>query len=561
MDFLAIKRNLRKDYSPFKSFRLGLLSEASSQFLVQALRGLAYDYSIDLQIYNPVVGNTHQELKKDSDLLNFNPEGVLLYHSLPVLKSRFYKTDLVSRTNFATDFLAELQSSLAFLSAQNIQHVFTNLFEVEIDAVFGLSGFQNQNSFAFQLSAINSGLVSLAEQNKSLALFQLPSNHFDPTFYYSSQADISFEALPKVAQSVLQLLHARLGVMKKCVVIDLDNTIWGGIVGDDGWENLEIGLLGRGKVFSDIQTWLKELKNRGILLAVCSKNEEANAKEVFLKHPDMVLRMEDFALFVANWKPKNETILEIANSLNIGIDSLVFLDDNPAERELVATTLPAVSVPNLPNDPSLWLSFLQKENLFETIGATIEDANRTEMYQTLQKRKTEQLIHASLDDYLASLQMKVKILAFDSFTLPRVAQMLQRTNQFNLRTIRHSESDLRQMIDSDHYIGFAFSLSDKFGDEGIVSALFLKIESDRLFIDSWVMSCRVFGRELEFLVFNKMLEESKKLNLDIFAEYIPTAKNQMVKTLLSTLGFEETAKGFVLKSASQIAKSHYIAII
>lgn len=558
MDFLAIKRNLRKDYSTFKSFRLGVLSDASSQFLVQALRGLAYDYSIDLQIYNPVVGNIHQELKKDSDLLKFNPEGVLLYHSLPVLKSRFYKTDMVSRTDFATDFLAELQSSLAFLSAQNVHHIFANLLEVEIDAVFGLSGFQNQNSFAFQLSAINVGLVSLAKENKSLALFQLPSNHFDPTFYYSSQADISFEALPKVAQSVLQLLNARLGVVKKCVVIDLDNTIWGGIVGDDGWENLEIGLLGRGKVFSDIQTWLKELKNRGILLAICSKNEEANAKEVFLKHPDMLLRLEDFALFVANWKPKNETILEIANSLNIGIDSLVFLDDNPAERELVATTLPGVVVPDLPNDPSLWLSFLQKENLFETIGATIEDANRTEMYQTLQKRKTEQLIHASLDDYLGSLQMRVKILAFDSFTLPRVAQMLQRTNQFNLRTIRHSESDLRQMIDSGHYIGFAFSLSDKFGDEGIVSVLLLKIESDRLFIDSWVMSCRVFGRELEFLVFNKMQEESKKLNLDIFAEYIPTAKNQMVKTLLSTLGFEETAKGFVLKPASQIAKSHHI---
>jgi FkbH-like protein len=154
--------------------------------------------------------------------------------------------------------------------------------------------------------------------------------------------------------------------------------------------------------------------------------------------------------------------------------------------------------------------------------------------------------------------MKVKILPFDSFTLPRVAQMLQRTNQFNLRTIRHTESDLRQMIDSDNYRGFAFSLSDKFGDEGIVSALLLKIESDRFFIDSWVMSCRVFGRELEFLVFNKMLEESKKLNLDIFAEYIPTAKNQMVKTLLSTLGFEETAKGFVLKPANQIAKSHHI---
>jgi FkbH-like protein len=561
MDFLAIKRNLRKDYSSFKSFRLGLLSDASSQFLVQALRGLAYDYSIDLQIYNSVVGNIHQELKKDSDLLNFNPEGVLLYHSLPVLKSRFYKTDLVSRADFATEFLAEFGSSLAFLSTQNIQHVFANLLEVEIDAVFGLSGFQNQNSFAFQLSAINSSLVSLAEQNKSLALFQLPTNHFDPTFYYSSQADISFEVLPKVAQSVLQLLNARLGVMKKCVVIDLDNTIWGGIVGDDGWENLEIGLLGRGKVFSDIQTWLKELKNRGILLVVCSKNEESNAKEVFLKHPDMVLRLEDFALFVANWKPKNETILEIVNSLNIGIDSLVFLDDNPAERELVASTLPAIAVPDLPNDPSLWLSFLQKENLFETIGATIEDAKRTEMYQTLQKRKTEQLTHASSDDYLASLQMKVKILPFDSFTLPRVAQMLQRTNQFNLRTIRHSESDLRQIIDSGHYIGFAFSLSDKFGDEGIVCALLLKIESDRFFIDSWVMSCRVFCRELEFLVFNKMLEESKKLNLGIFAEYIPTSKNQMVKTLLSTLGFEETTKGFVLKPAHHIAKSHHIAII
>jgi len=561
MDFLALKKNLRKDYSGFRPYKLGLLSDAAPQYLAQALRGSSFDFKIDLQLFEAGIGLAEQEINIQSGLMNFGPDGVFYYHSLQVLKSKFYKTELSQRHNFGEDFIKSFKSNLDFFIKNKVAHVFSNLFHTEPDLIFGQGGFQNENSFAFQLIQINAGLAKLASQNSGLVLIALPANHFDSTFYYSSQADISFETLPILANSFLKLLQSRLGTMKKCIVLDLDNTIWGGIVGDDGWENIEIGNLGRGKVFSDIQFWLKELKNRGVLLVVCSKNEVANAKEPFLKNPDMVLKLDDFALFVANWLPKTENINEIVSALNIGIDSLVFLDDNPAERELVKNVFPDISVPDLPNDPSQWLVFLQKESLFESSGWTVEDVKRTKLYQIVTKRKSEQTSHASLDDYLESLQMKAKVSLIDAFSLPRVAQLLQRTNQFNLRNVRHSEAELSQMLDSGNYIGFAIGLEDKFGDEGIVSALIVKKEANSFIIDSWVMSCRVFSRGLECLVFNALIEEAKKDNSVIIAEYVESAKNQMLKKLLPTLGFASFEKGFRLDIQDQKMQKHYISVV
>lgn len=561
MDFLTLRKNLRKDYSAFKPYKLGLLSDAAPQYFGQALRGLAFDFKIDLQVFEAGIGLAQQELKPHSALMDFNPDGVFFYQSQQALKSNFYKTDLSDRTGFAERFLNSFRSNLDFLTKSRIAHAFTNLYTIEPDLVFGQSGFQNARSFAYQLLQINAGLAKLANEYSQLGIITLPPSHFDPAFYYSSQADISFASLPEVANSFLQLLQSRMGSIKKCVVLDLDNTIWGGIVGDDGWENIEIGSLGRGKVFSDFQLWLKELKNRGILLVVCSKNDEKNAMEAFQKNPEMVLKLEDFALFVANWLPKSENMTNILDALNIGADALVFIDDNPSERELIRTVFPDISVPELPNDPSEWLMFLQKQNLFESSVWTEEDSKRTALYQIESKRKLEQNAHASLDDYLKSLQMRATVMPIDSFSLPRVIQLLQRTNQFNLRNVRHSEKELSQMLESGQYVGYAISLEDKFGHEGIVSALILKKESNYLFIDSWVMSCRVFSRGLEYLVFNLLVEHANESNLTVKAEYVETTKNLLLKSLLPSLGFKATENGFVLDKQDLHIQSHHITIV
>ena len=236
-------------------------------------------------------------------------------------------------------------------------------------------------------------------------------------------------------------------------ILDLDNTLWGGIVSEAGVRGIEIGNLGKGHAFTDFQIWLRELKRRGILLAVCSKNDESAAKAPFLEHPEMILRLDDFAVFVANWNDKAENIKEIQRSLNIGMDSMVFLDDNPFERELVRTMLPEVTVPELPADPADYLSYLKSLNLFETTAYSGEDAERTKQYQTEEKRKNLRDSAGSYEAYLESLQMTADIRLFDEFQVPRISQLCNRSNQFNLRTVRYSEKEIENIIKDPEQIG------------------------------------------------------------------------------------------------------------
>jgi FkbH-like protein len=477
---------------------------------------------------------------------------------LPALKRSFYQTPLVERQNFYARHLNTIKNTIESLSFSP-QNIFISIHELASDEVYGQQGFQNENSFLFQLLKIQHELSQYVQLKNQVGLLSIASSYFNAPFFYATQSDISLEAMPQVAYQLLQMLNARLGKMKKCVIVDLDNTLWGGIVGDDGWENLELGNLKRGKVFEDIQLWLRELKDRGVVLVVCSKNEESTAKEVFEKHPDMVLDLEDFAFFVANWKAKSENVHHILASLNISEEHVLFLDDNPAERALVKEIFPRLTVPDLPKDPSDWIVFLQKQNLFEAANLSEEDRFRTKKYQQNARRNMSVQDIASIESYLKSLEMKAKILPIDSFTLPRVAQLLQRTNQFNLRTVRHSETEITKMLKED-CIGFAFSLQDKFGEEGIVSTVLLKKETDYFTVDTWVMSCRVFGRGLEMLVFNEIVRLAILHKKKIKAEYIPSYKNQLVKDKLKEMGLIEIDGVFELSPTEKNLQTHYIEL-
>jgi FkbH-like protein len=272
-----------------------------------------------------------------------------------------------------------------------------------------------------------------------------------------------------------------------------------------------------------------------------------------------VLGLEDFAMFVANWKTKSENVHHILASLNIADEHVVFLDDNIAERELIKKTFPKITVPNLPQDPSDWLLFLQKQILFEPSKSSDEDKFRTEKYQQNAMRKLSQQDTANIESYLKSLEMKAKILPIDSYSLPRVAQLLQRTNQFNLRTVRHSEHEIAKMIEG-NFLGFAFSLQDKFGQEGIVSALLLENEANNFIIDTWVMSCRVFGRGLELLVFNEIVRLAILHKKKIIAKYIPSSKNQLVKEKLKEMGMTEKNGVFELLPSEINLQKHHIEL-
>lgn len=364
---------------------------------------------------------------------------------------------------------------------------------------------------------------------------------FASNIYVSTEMVLNLDALPVVASRTMDIVCAAKGQFKKCLICDLDNTLWGGVVGDDGMEGIQLGHgLGIGKAFTELQEWVRKLKQRGIIICIASKNDENIAKEPFLHHPEMVLKLDDIAVFMANWETKVDNIRHIQSILNISFDSMVFLDDNPFERNMVRENIKGITVPELPEDPGDYLEYLYSLNLFETASYSATDKNRTKQYQVEAKRMSLKNTFENEADFLRSLDMESEVSGFTKFNIPRVAQLSQRSNQFNLRTVRYTESDCEQMASDAQTIDLCFTLKDKFGDNGLVSIVILKdMGNETLFVDSWIMSCRVLKRGMENFVLNTLVEIAKdKGYKHIIGEYLPTAKNKMVENHYSSLGFK-----------------------
>ena len=424
--------------------------------------------------------------------------------------------------------------------------VYYNYPEIE-DTVFGSYANKVQTSFTYQLRKLNYELMNLAQECQNLFICDLCGlqNKFgrdmmyDSTVYMSTEMLLSLDALPYVASRTMDIIGSIEGKFKKCLILDLDNTVWGGVVGDDGWENIQVGHgLGIGKVFTEFQEWVKKLKKRGIIVCVCSKNDENKAKEPFAKNPEMVLKLDDISVFIANWENKADNIRIIQSILNIGFDSMVFLDDNPFERNMVRKNVPGVTVPELPEDPGQYLEFLYSQNLFETASYSNADKDRTKQYQVEAKRVTAAKAFTNEADFLKSLNMLSK--GFDKFNTLRVAQLSQRSNQFNLRTVRYTEDQITAIDQSDKYATFSFTLEDKFGDNGLIAVIIMeKKDAETLFIDTWFMSCRVLKRGMEDFTLNILVDYAFQNGFKkIIGEYLPTAKNKMVKELYPSLGFD-----------------------
>ena len=351
---------------------------------------------------------------------------------------------------------------------------------------------------------------------------------------------IRMDVLPYVASRVMDIVCAIKGQFKKCLILDLDNTLWGGVIGDDGLEGIQLGHgLGIGKMFTEFQMWVKKLKQRGIIICVASKNNEETAKAPFEKHPDMVLKLDDIAVFQANWETKVDNIRTIQKILNIGFDSMVFLDDNPFERNMVRDNIPGITVPELPEYPEDYLEYLYSLNLFETASYSNLDKDRTKQYQVEAQRVTLSKTFTNEADFLKSLNMVSTVSGFTKFNTPRVAQLSQRSNQFNLRTVRYTDADIEALANDPNVIDLSFTLEDKFGDNGLIAVVIMKpLDEETLFVDTWFMSCRVLKRGMENFTLNTMAEKAKAAGYKrIIGEYLPTAKNVMVAELYPQLGF------------------------
>ncbi|MEI8278837.1 MAG: HAD-IIIC family phosphatase [Bacteroidota bacterium] len=550
IDFNILKRNLKKDVTGFKKIKIAILADFASQLLTQAIRAYGIGCNIDYEVFEADYNQIDRQIfDPSSELYEFNPDYIVIFRSSERLLKQFYKQDSREKEAFAENQVDYIDSLYQTITNTLKSKVIINT-HVEInDNVFGNYSGKTRSSFIYQIKKLNILLMDLSQKRESFYLSDIASvsakkgydNIFDPKIYVNADMVFSIDFLPYIAKNIHDTIQAISGTFKKCLILDLDNIIWGGIIGDDGMEGIQLGELGIGKVFSDLQLWVKALRKRGIVIAVCSKNTEEIAKEAFISHPNMVLKLDDIAVFVSNWENKVDNIKYIQGILNIGFDSMVFLDDNPFERNMVQQGIPDITVPSLPEDPAEYILFLRDLNLFETASYTEEDEVRTKQYQEEAKRKIVQKNFANEEEFLQSLNMKSDVKAFDAFTNPRISQLSQRSNQFNLRTIRYSEQEVREIATSGEYVTFSFTLEDIYGDYGLVAYVILhKRDAYTLFIDSWVMSCRVLNRGMESFTLNKIVELAKQQGFRrLVGEYIPTKKNELVKDNYLKLGFTE----------------------
>lgn len=364
---------------------------------------------------------------------------------------------------------------------------------------------------------------------------------FDPRYWFHSKQPMSFGCVVVYIRNMARIIRAIYGRSAKCLVLDLDNTLWGGVVGDDGIDGIKVGQGNAvGEAFLAFQKYILKLKQRGVMLAVCSKNEEENAKAPFLSRSDMVLKLDDFVAFKANWNTKPDNLQDIALELNIGLDSLVFVDDNPAERVHVKKRLPEVKVVELTDDPAEYPRILDRTGWFEAVTLTKEDRQKTEQYRDNKKRLRLRESVSDYNEYLRGLKQKASVRPFEARYFDRITQLINKSNQFNLTTKREHRSDIESYARDENMLTRYVTLTDIFGDNGLISVFYARKSADIFKIEQWLMSCRVLNRTVEQLLLNIIASEAKKSGAKALEGlYIPTKKNKLVEKHYEKLGFKQ----------------------
>lgn len=570
-----LKRNLKKDNSGQPTIKVALAGDTATQLLCTAIRGMGVERGYNIELFEAEYSQVEQQLlSPDSELYQYDADFIIIFQSTHKLGEYHALQSIERQSALADDRLSFVASVCENPALAGKKIVYFNYPEIG-DTVFGSYANKVETSFTYQVRKLNYELMRLSQQYQNLFICDLAElqnkfgrdGMFAPNTYANTEMVLRMDVLPFVASRVMDIVCAIKGQFKKCLILDLDNTVWGGVIGDDGLEGIQLGHgLGIGKMYTEFQMWVKKLKQRGIIICVASKNNEDTAKEPFEKHPDMVLKLDDIAVFQANWETKVDNIRTIQRILNIGFDSMVFLDDNPFERNMVRENIPGITVPELPEYPEDYLEYLYSLNLFETASYSNLDKDRTKQYQVEAQRVSLSKTFTNEADFLKSLNMVSVVSGFTKFNTPRVAQLSQRSNQFNLRTVRYTDVDIEALANDPNVIDLSFTLEDKFGDNGLIAVVIMKpLDKETLFVDTWFMSCRVLKRGMEIFTLNTMVEKAKAAGFKkIVGEYLPTPKNKMVENHYAGLGFSPvegaaTAQ-FELKVDDYTQKECYIEI-
>ena len=537
---------------PLIDFKLGILSNSTLDFIVPALIGSALRYGIALECvkadYDQVI---QAALSPDSAVNLCKPDAVLLaidYRSLPLRAKAGMAEEAAAAVSAAVGYIQSIRAGLK----QNAGAVcILQTFAPPPERLFGSLDRVLPGTLANMTERVNSALAESVLGSEDILVdvaglaetVGLAAWH-DATQWNMAKLPFSSTYLPLYADHVARVIGALRGKSRRCLVLDLDNTVWGGIVGDDGVEGIQCAQGdATGEAHLSVQRLALALRSRGVVLAVSSKNNDDIARRPFREHPEMLLKEEHIAVFQANWNDKATNISAIAGELSLGIDSMVLLDDNPAERELVRRLLPQVAVPELPEDPALYARTLNAAGYFEAVVFSQEDTQRADFYQNNARRVTLQKQAGDLDAYLASLNMEITFQPFDATGRARIAQLISKSNQFNLTTRRYSETEVAQLECKAEIFTLQVRLSDIFGDNGMIGVVICRSRPYAVWeVDTWLMSCRVLGRGVERMVLRELLDHARRDGVrTLIGTYRPTDRNKLVERHYERLGFDRTA--------------------
>jgi len=547
----------RLDRGKYPGLKISILRNITVEPIEPYIRYLAWHAGFDAQVKFGEYDNIFQEASGvRPELLEPATDFVFVFLKLENLSwdlARNFNALSKKRIDDEIERVEDYISSvLAGIRKQSSAAVIWLGFELPSHPSLGSLDSQSSGGQLGAIGRLNEFLresLSSAEQSYfvDLNLCRLrlgDSGFYDRRYWHIGRAPYSRQALREIAQESFKIIRSLKGRSKKCLVLDCDNVLWGGIVGEDGLGGIKLGKDYPGSPFYEFQQEVLNLYNRGIIIALCSRNNEEEVWEVFRKHPHMLLREEHIAAARINWEDKATNIRQLAGDLNIGLDSMVFADDSEFEIQLVRETLPEVETIHLPADRATEnRDILTSCNLFDTLSLSREDKKRGAMYKSEASRKKLRAGTTDLTQYLKSLEMVLSFAPADEFTIPRLAQLTQRTNQFNLTTRRHTETDIRNFAKSSSWDVFSVSLQDRFGDSGIIGVVIVKYEPEKASVDTFLLSCRILGRGVEEEVLRRVLERAEEKGCrQVVGEYIPTRKNAQVAEFYQNHGFQRLGK-------------------
>jgi FkbH-like protein len=542
--------------APMSPFKLGIIGNATTKYLPPALTATAARFGLELECVAADFGQALQEALSPDSLINASkPDAVLIavdHRGLPLGSAPGDETAEDEIVRNGLDYIETIRDGIrrhsnAVCIVQTVPRPVEGLFG-GFDVVLPGTGRRVIDSLNVRLAAAVRGTEDVLFDVAGLAELVGLSAWHDPTLWNMAKIPFSNHFLPLYADHLCRILGAMRGKSRRCLILDLDNTLWGGVIGDDGVDGIVVGQGDpTGEAYLDVQKMALALRGRGVVLAVSSKNNDEIARGPFRSHPEMLLKENHIAVFQANWNDKPTNIASIAEELSLGLESMVFLDDNPVERGLVRGMLPMVAVPELPADPALYARTLMAAGYFEAVGFSDEDRKRSEFYQDNARRVALKNQAHGLGAYLKSLDMTITFRPFNRIGRARITQLINKSNQYNLTTRRYTEAQVGDVENDPRYFTLQVRLADIYGDNGMISVVICKRDGDVWDVHTWLMSCRVLGRKVEHATLQEILRNASQKGVrEITGIYLPTERNKLVEDHYSKLGFsliETTATG------------------